>query len=124
MVPLLDNVTMACEISGYFPPGQPQITWTFDNTDITDNIVTRDGSGFIQNGEEDVIASIVSELSIFIEDSSYFGPYVCQASSGSTPKFKFFMVGPISDSSDSMSSDGEGMYKLVRLLQYGGADSC
>lgn len=77
---------MACEISGYFPPGQPEITWMFDDIEITGNtdsfnISTRPGSGFIQNGGENVIPSIISELSVFIEDSSYFSTYVCQTGS-------------------------------------------
>ena len=94
-VPLQGNVKLACEIRGYFPPDVlPQITWQVGNENVEDlnstlyRVSTGPGSGFIQNGGDNVIASVVSELAIIAEDSSVFETtFLCQSSVGSPKVF-------------------------------------
>lgn len=78
-VSLLDNVTLACEIYGFFPSDLPEITWLFDNQEVDSGDVTvREGSRSIQNGGNDVIPSVISELMVYVDDSSSLGQYSCQ----------------------------------------------
>ena len=80
---LLDNVTMACEIYGYFPPELPEIVWRFvaageDSIDLSDQATLLEGSRFIQNGESP-IPSVISELTIFNISNSDEGTYTCHS---------------------------------------------
>ena len=82
---LLDNVTMACEIYGYFPPELPEIVWRFvaasggDFTDLSNQATLLEGSRFIQNGGESPIPSVISELTISNISNSDGGTYTCHS---------------------------------------------
>ena len=81
---LLDNVTMACEIYGYFPPELPEIVWRFvaageDSIDLSDQATSLEGSRFIQNGGESPIPSVISELTISNISNSDGGAYTCHS---------------------------------------------
>ena len=81
---LLDYVTMACEIYGYFPPELPEIVWRFvaageDSIDLSDQATLLEGSRFIQNGGESPIPSVISELTISNISNSDEGTYTCHS---------------------------------------------
>ena len=82
---LLDNVTVACEIYGYFPPELPEIVWRFvatgggDFIDLSDQATLLEGSRFIQNGGESPIPSVISELTISSISNSDGGTYTCHS---------------------------------------------
>ena len=78
---VLDNVTLECELYGYFDT-VPPITWNFGDLSIpldnpTYTITTRDGDKFIQDGGETIRPSVISTLSFLAEDESLSGRYVC-----------------------------------------------
>ncbi len=84
---LLEEVTLACEIFGYFGADIPSVIWRHNNIDLENddplfNITTSDGTRLIQNGGDSPIPSVVSILSIFLNDSSEFGQYLCIGEDG------------------------------------------
>ena len=84
--PLLSNITLACEMHGYFPPPPsplPEIMWLrgSDPVDLSSgsySVSTREGSALIQNGGETTLPSVISELEIFVQDESVYGTYLCR----------------------------------------------
>ncbi len=79
---LLEEVSLACEVFGYFGADIPSVIWRHNNIDLKNddpffNITTSDGTRLIQNGGDSPIPSVVSILGIFLNDSSEFGQYLC-----------------------------------------------
>lgn len=79
------EVTLSCEIYGYFAPELPEIVWIRsedvigpDNQNSYYSISTREGNRFIQNGGSEFRASVISTLSFTFRDNSTYGIYFCQ----------------------------------------------
>ncbi len=84
---LLEEVSLACEVFGYFGADIPSVIWRHNNIDLENddplfNITTSDGTRLIQNGGNSPIPSVVSILSIFLNDSSELGQYLCIGENG------------------------------------------
>lgn len=81
-ISMLNIMTLACEIYGYFPPDLPEIEWLLNNGDLVDStsyeVTTKEGSRYIQNGGNDVIPSVISELEVQLSDRSVLGQYSCR----------------------------------------------
>ena len=109
---LSENVTLACEIFGYFPRTLPTITWQFRSEDIDFasglySMSTRPGSAYIQNGGESAIPSVINELTISLQSSSMFGIYTCQG-----PRFKIFEV------REAPGGGGEGEFVFTHTSMF------
>ena len=87
-VSLLENVTLACEMYGYFTPNLPEIIWLFEGQelvmDTSYSVTTKEGDRTIQNGGNDVISSVISELIVHVDDSVLLGQYSCQITTQAT----------------------------------------
>ena len=114
MATMPENVTLACEIFGYFPPTLPSIIWQFRGVDIdltSDlySVSTHPGSTYIQNGGEITIPSVISKLTIFLQNSSTFGVYICQG-----PRAKLFEVRE--DSRGGGGGGGGGEFHVYTII--------
>ena len=107
-----DNVTFSCEIFGYFGEVIPDIGWTppFGDPDPNDITITN-GNNSIQNGGAEPRDSIISTLSLFISDSSFSGPYVCNQ--GGVTHVRVFSLGIDSKSILQIYHNLDHFFKFV-----------
>ena len=79
---LLDEVSLVCELYGYLHNLSMKIDWYFNNSLIGDSnafykVNTMQGLNKIQNGGKDVMPSIISILTVLVNEKKVFGTYFC-----------------------------------------------
>ena len=85
------NATLRCHLYGYLPPGEPSITWFFDNemlfNDAVYTITNEVGDRLIQNGGSQTRPSLLSALSINLLNSPVRSDrfFFCQSNQVASP---------------------------------------
>ena len=91
VTPSDDTITLRCQLYGYLPPGDPSITWLFNNemltNDITYTITNEVGDRLIQNGGSQTRPSLISALSINLTNNPVSSDqfYFCQSNQVTAP---------------------------------------